>query len=145
MKCYYPIDSAGNRIGFKTPEACVYDASGTSLTTKLAQINSNKQDKFITSPFQLSSINSKVGATCHGYQFGSLYFLHIYGSAALTQNESTEAFKFPFTGTPTFTGECTIGSHVVSEFNTAQANCIICLNSDITQTAWLNGITICVF
>jgi len=37
MKFYYPKDMDGNVIGFKTPESQVYDASGTSLTTKLGQ------------------------------------------------------------------------------------------------------------
>jgi len=37
MKFYYPKDMDGNIIGFKTPESQVYDASGTSLTTKLGK------------------------------------------------------------------------------------------------------------
>lgn len=43
MKCYFPVDAKGERIGFKTPEACVYDQDGTSLTTKLVSINKSIQ------------------------------------------------------------------------------------------------------
>ena len=38
MKCYYPKDSNGNIIGFKTPESQVYDKSGESLTDKLQEV-----------------------------------------------------------------------------------------------------------
>ena len=45
MKCYYPTDKSGNRIGFKTPEACIYDTSGTNLTNKLNQLRSDVNGK----------------------------------------------------------------------------------------------------
>jgi hypothetical protein len=41
MKIYYPKDANGNTLGFRTPEAFVYDTNGQSLTDKLNAINSN--------------------------------------------------------------------------------------------------------
>ena len=45
MKCYYPTDKSGNRIGFKTPEACIYDTSGTNLTNKLNKLRTDVNGK----------------------------------------------------------------------------------------------------
>lgn len=45
MKCYYPTDKSGNRIGFKTPEACIFDTSGKNLTNKLNQLRSDVNGK----------------------------------------------------------------------------------------------------
>lgn len=45
MKCYYPTDKSGNRIGFKTPEACIFDTSGTNLTNKLNKLRSDVNGK----------------------------------------------------------------------------------------------------
>lgn len=105
----------------------------------------NKQDKLTVSTFQLNSINSRVGASCHVCHYGPLYFMHIYGSAALNQNESTPAFKFQITGNLAYTGESIVGPNVVTEFKIDQTNLTISLNSDTTQTAWINGITMVAF
>lgn len=41
MKIYYPKDKNGNQLGFRTPEAFVYDTNGRSLTDKINSLTSN--------------------------------------------------------------------------------------------------------
>lgn len=79
------------------------------------------------------------------YKYGSLCIFQIYGSAALNKNVSTISYQIPFSGKPVFVANSMIGEHVVSEFNDDQDKVRISLNSDIDQTAWLNGICICAF
>lgn len=38
MKFFFPKDSNGNPIGFKTPESMVYDTSGKSLASKFLEM-----------------------------------------------------------------------------------------------------------
>lgn len=53
MKIYYPQDSEGNTIGFKTHESCIFDETGEKLSSKLEKINS-KINKSISAPDGLS-------------------------------------------------------------------------------------------
>lgn len=97
MKCYYPIDSAGNRIGFKTPEACVYDASGTSLTTKLAQINSNINESPTATTISSSdtSCSNDVLTYFKWKHFIFIRFVGHYKFAAI--NTPYVLYKLPYT------------------------------------------------
>lgn len=97
MKCYYPIDSAGNRIGFKTPEACVYDASGTSLTTKLAQINSNISNRFTTKSGKISSNNTACSTAYISYTcMNKIVFINVSGQYTLTANQLVQLYTLPY-------------------------------------------------
>lgn len=60
MKFYYPKDMDGNIIGFKTPESQVYDATGKSLTDKLADIQTTKLDKVNSGYIKSLSISGKT-------------------------------------------------------------------------------------
>ena len=106
MKCYYPIDSAGNRIGFKTPEACVYDASGTSLTTKLAQINSNKADLSYVQNNIFKGFNIETGSIatndsskcknhCEWCRWGNIMIVWIHSYITLGGFETYAAYNLP--------------------------------------------------
>ena len=67
IKYYYPQDSNGNTIGFKTAESQVFDSNGTNLTTKLSNFalsNHTHSSYLSTSNISTSNTNdsSKVVA-----------------------------------------------------------------------------------